>query len=87
MKLWLTLKHRFYTKEKFLKLFCIQNGFAKNSAKCHNLFKYFFSHIIVIPRKDAFLYYRKNQIPFTKYFSGTRVNLVINKCLNGQLSS
>ena len=58
MKLWLTLKRLFYTKEKLFKLFYIENNFAKH------LFKSFVSQITVIPRKDTFLYYRKNQISF-----------------------
>ena len=44
--------------ERFLELFCIENDFAKY----RNLFKYFVSHITVIPRNDTFLYHRTNQI-------------------------
>ena len=64
---------------KIFELFCIKNDFAKYFAKCHNLFKYFVLHIMVIPQNDTFLYYRTNQISF----SGTRVNQIVNKCLNG----
>ena len=54
------------------------------------LFKYFVSHIMIILRNDTFLYSRINQISlclhnFTKCFSGTRVNQIVNKCLNDQL--
>ena len=48
--------------ENLFELFCIKNDFARNFEKCQNLFKYFVSHITVIPRNDLFLYYRKNQI-------------------------
>ena len=64
MNLSLTLKHGFYTNEKLFTLFCIENDFAKNFAKCHNLFKYFVSHITVISRNNTFLCCMKNQISF-----------------------
>ena len=50
------------------KLFWIENDSAKSFAKCHILFKYIVLYITVFPRKDAFLYYRKNQISFYKIF-------------------
>ena len=61
----------------------MENDFAKTLAKCRNLFKYFVSHITVIPQKDTLLYYRKNQISFFPFsFSVARVNPIIDKCLN-----
>ena len=53
-----TLKHCSYTKEKLFKLFCVENGLIKN------LFKYFVLQITVIPQKNTFPYYWKNQISF-----------------------
>ena len=37
----------------FIKLFCIENDFAKHFAKCHNFFKYFVSHTMIIFRNDT----------------------------------
>ena len=45
MKLYLTLKHRFYTDEMLLELFCIENGFPKYLAKCRNLL-YLFEYLV-----------------------------------------
>ena len=39
----------------FIKLFCIENDFAKHFAKCHNFFKYFVSHTMIIFRNDTSL--------------------------------
>lgn len=48
---------------KLLELLYIKNDFATDFAKCHYLFRYFVSHIMVIPRYDTFLYCKANQIP------------------------
>ena len=62
----------------------INIDFAKNFAKCHNLFKYFLSHITAILRKDtiSILQIKLNFLLWNIYFSGTRVNPIVNKCLN-----
>ena len=65
IKLELRVKYHSYVDEKLFELFCIENDFGKYFAKsCHLLFKYFVSHIIVIPRNDSFLHYRTNQNSF-----------------------
>ena len=56
-----------------------------------DLFQYLVSHNMIIPRNGTFLYYRPNQNflvlhHFTKCFSGTGVNQIVNKFLNGYLS-
>ena len=62
MKLWLTVKHNFYTSEKLFELFCFKNDFVKYFAECRDLlFKYFVLHIMVIPQNNTFLYYKSNQ--------------------------
>ena len=73
----------------FLNLFSMENDFAKYFTKCCSLFKYFVWNM-GIPWSETFLTLqaRSNFLVlynFTKCFSGTKVDQVVNKCLNGCL--
>ena len=92
MKLWLTLKHHFYTGGKLFELFYIKHDFAKYFAECPNLFKYLVSHIMMISRNNTFLYSilqdKANFLVlhnFKKCFSDTRVYQLENKYWNDYL--
>ena len=70
-KIIINTKTHFHKEEMLFKLFCIKNDFAK-----------YFGDVLIL-----FLYYRTNQISLgclilQNAFSGTRLNQIVNKCLN-----
>ena len=81
-------KTKFYTDGKLFELFCFENDLAKYFEQCCTLFIeiFYFAHynnflklyISILQGKSDFrLLYN-----FTKCFSGTRVNQIVNICLN-----
>ena len=73
-------------------LFYIKNDFAKYFAKCCNLFIYIFCFAYYcnsLKRYISILQEKSNILElhnFTKCFSGTRVNQILDKYFNGYLS-
>ena len=74
--------------EDFFRLFCVENDFAKYFAKCRNFFiqifcfthyeKFLKSYISILRDKSSSLVSHD----FTKCFSDTRVNQIVNKCFS-----
>ena len=66
-------------EEKLFELFSIKNDIAKDFAKFHNYDNFWKWYSSILQDKLSFLMLHN----FMKLLSGTRVNEIVNKCLNG----